>query len=82
MSEMSAFQRKFLNRAEAIDLFTQEEFDKELELAKQDILQMAIIVTKEAISIEREACAKIAEEFDQAIADAIRTRKDKPDAEH
>ena len=82
MSEMSAFQRKFLNRAGAVDLFTQEEFDKELGLARQEILQMAIIVTKEAISIEREACAKIAEEFDQAIADAIRTRKDKPDAEH
>ena len=82
MSEMSAFQRKFLNRAEAVDLFTQEEFDKELGLARQEILQMAIIVTKEAILIEREACAKIAEEFDQATADAIRTRKDKPDAEH
>ena len=82
MSEMCAFQRKFLNRAGAVDLFTQEEFDKELGLARQEILQMAIIVTKEAISIEREACAKIAEEFDQATADAIRTRKDKPDAEH
>ena len=30
MSEMSAFQRRFLNRAEAVDLFTQEEFDKEM----------------------------------------------------
>ena len=82
MSEMIAFQRRFLNRAEAVDLFTQEEFDKELELAKQEILQMAIIVTGEAISIEREICAKIAEKFDQAAADAIRNHVDKPDVEH
>lgn len=82
MSEMSAFQRKFLNRAGAIDLFTQEEFDKELELAKQEILQMAIIITAEAISMEREFCARVAEKFDQAAADAIRNHVDKPDVEH
>ena len=82
MSEMSAFQRRFLNRAEAVDLFTQEEFDKELELAKQEILQMAIIVTKEAISMEREICARVAEKFDQTAADAIRSHVDEPDAEH
>jgi hypothetical protein len=43
---------------------------------------MAIIVTGEAISIEREICAKIAEKFDQAAADAIRNHVDKPDVEH
>jgi len=78
--EMSAFQRRFLNRAEAVDLFTQEEFDKELELVKQDILRMAIAVTRDAISIEREICAKIAEKFDLAAAEAIRSHADKPDA--
>jgi hypothetical protein len=87
MSEMSAFQRKFLNRAEAIDLFTQEEFDKELELARQEILQMAIVITAQSVSTEREMCAKIAEKFDQAAADAIRKHKgnitlsEMPDAE-
>ena len=80
MSKMSAFQRRFLNRAEAVDLFTQAEFDKELELAKQDILRMAIAVTGDAISIEREICAKIAEKFDPAAAEAIRSHADKPDA--
>jgi len=86
MSEMSAFQRKFLNRAEAVDLFTQEEFDKELELAKQEIVKMAIVITGQAVSIEREICAKIAEKFDPAAAEAIRkhvgnmTLSESPDA--
>jgi hypothetical protein len=75
MSEMSAFQRKFLNRAEAVDLFTQEEFDKELEIAKQEILQMAIVITANSVSIEREICATIAEKFDPAAADAIRKHR-------
>lgn len=86
MSEMSAFQRKFLNRAEAVDLFTQDEFDKELELAKQEIVKMAIVITGQAVSIEREICAKIAEKFDPAAAEAIRkhvgnmTLSESPDA--
>jgi hypothetical protein len=75
MSEMSAFQRKFLNRAGAIDLFTQEEFDKELELARQEILQIAIVITAQSVSTEREMCAKIAEKFDPAAAEAIRKHK-------
>ena len=75
MSEMSAFQRKFLNRAGAVDLFTQEEFDKELELAKEEIVKMAIVITGQAVSIEREICATIAEKFNPAAADAIRKHR-------
>jgi hypothetical protein len=82
MSEMSAFQRKFLNRAEAVDLFTQAEFDTALAEAQQEILQMAIRATKEAILVEREKCAKVADELNPEIGAAIRARKDKPDAEH
>ena len=75
MSEMSAFQRKFLNRAGAVDLFTQQEFDKELGLAKEEIVKMAIVITAQSVSIEREICATIAEKFDPAAADAIRKHR-------
>ena len=48
---------------------------------------MAIVVTAQSVSIEREICAKIAEKFNQAAADAIRKHKgnitlsEMPDAE-
>lgn len=44
-------------------LFTQEEFDAALTVAKAEIMAVAIETTKHALSIEREECAKIAEEL-------------------
>ena len=70
-------------------LFTQLEFDKALSEAKAEIMAIAIESTKQAISIEREECAKIAHfmqlndaraagvdvtNFKSPIAEAIFTR--------
>ena len=41
-------------------LFTQDEFNSALTEAKAEIMAIAIESTKQAISIEREECAKIA----------------------
>ena len=56
-------------------LFTQEEFDAALTVAKAEIMTVAIETTKKALSIEREECAKIAEEWGhEDCARAIRHR--------
>ena len=59
MKELSDFQKKFFARGTGATLFTQEEFDQALAIAKAEIMQVAIDTTKTAIVIEREACAKI-----------------------
>jgi hypothetical protein len=59
MKELTDFQKKFFARGTGAMLFTQEEFDQALALAKAEIMQVAINTTKTAISIEREECAKI-----------------------
>ena len=81
---LSDFQRSFLARGTDNQLFTQKEFDETLALAKAEIMQVAIETTKQAIGIEREECAKIADSYAERsdpgsstameIADDIRGR--------
>ena len=59
MKELTDFQKKFFARGTGATLFTQEEFDEALALARAEIMQVAIDMTKTAISIEREECAKV-----------------------
>lgn len=89
MSQMSDFQKSFLGRG-GMTVYTQKEFDEQLAIAKAEIMQIAVDTTKTAIAIEREECAKIAEnmerekfdsvgdprvtEFKSYIAEAIRNR--------
>lgn len=68
MSEMSDFQKSFLAKGTGNRLFTQEEFDDALQTAQAEIVAMAITATREAIRIEREACAKIAEDWAGSMA--------------
>lgn len=75
MSELSNFQKNFLAGSGHIEVFTQKEFDDALVLAKAEIMTVAIETTKQAIFIEREECAKIAEEEGQTeLAEKIRNR--------
>ena len=57
-------------------LFTQLEFDQALAQAKEEIMGYAMRATSMAIIMEREACAKMAEECVdiEKLADAIRNR--------
>jgi hypothetical protein len=64
MKELTDFQKKFFARGTASRVFTQEEFDETLALAKAEIMQIAIDTTKTAIAIEREECAKVCEQFE------------------
>lgn len=73
--ELSPLARQLLGNAGTMKFFTQTEFDEALVLAKAEIMQVAIETTKQAIFIERQACADIAKEAGQdEIAEKIRNR--------
>jgi thiazole synthase ThiGH ThiG subunit len=76
MSELSNFQKNFLAGSGHVEVFTQKEFDEALTLAKAEIMTVAIQTTKQAILIEREECAKLADECVdiEKLGDAIRNR--------
>lgn len=71
MSELSNFQKQFLASSGTVQVFTQKEFDEALVLAKAEIMTVAIETTKQAIFIEREECAKIAEQIERERFDAV-----------
>jgi hypothetical protein len=74
--EMSQLARQLLGSSGAVTLFTQQEFDEALSLAKAEIMTVAIETTKRAIMIEREECAKLADECVdiEKLSNAIRNR--------
>ena len=61
MKELSQLQRQLLGQ-ESVKFFTQQEFDEALAIAKTEIMTVAIQTTKRAIMIEREECARLADE--------------------
>jgi hypothetical protein len=63
MAEMTDFQKQFFSKGTQNTLFTQKEFDDALDLAKAEIITMAVAATKDAILMEREACAKLVDEW-------------------
>ena len=73
--EMSQLQRQLLGQ-EHVKFYTQQEFDAALAMAKAEIMTVAIETTKRAIMIEREECAKLADECVdiEKLGDAIRNR--------
>jgi len=78
--ELSDFQKKFFAQGTGQTLFTAKEFEEGLAQAKAEIMAVAIQTTKQAIAIEREACARIAQEWSQEeLAQAIRTRMRRAD---
>ena len=57
--ELSGLARQILSGGGHVHLFTQQEFDEALALAKAEIMTVAIETSKAAIMIEREACADV-----------------------
>jgi hypothetical protein len=58
-AELSPLARQIMGNAGTMKFFTQTEFDEALTLAKAEIMAVAIETTKQAISIERKACADV-----------------------
>ncbi len=59
--ELSDFQRKFLAQGTGQTLFTAKEFEESLAQAKGEIMAIAIQTSKQAVFIERRACAELVE---------------------
>jgi hypothetical protein len=57
--EMSQLARQLLGGQGAVTFFTQQEFEDALTIAKAEIMTVAIQTTKQAIMIERQACAEV-----------------------
>ena len=74
--ELSPLARQLLGGSGHVKFFTQQEFDEALALAKAEIMHVAIETTKRAIMIEREECAKLADECVdiEKLGEAIRNR--------
>lgn len=74
-AELSPLARQLLGSSGAVKLFTQTEFDEALREAKAEIMAIAIQTSKQAIAIERNACADLALQWSQEeLSEAIRHR--------
>jgi hypothetical protein len=60
--EVSQLARQILSGGGHVQLFTQQEFDEALAIGRAEIMTIAIETTKQALLIEREACAELAKE--------------------
>jgi hypothetical protein len=74
--ELSPLARQLLGNSGAVQFYTQQEFDAALALAQAEIMHVAVETTKRAIMIEREECAKLADECVdiEKLGEAIRNR--------
>ncbi len=74
-NDLSPLGRQLLGHAGVMKLFTQTEFDAALNEAKAEIMAIAIQTSKQAIAIERNACADLALAWSQEeLSEAIRHR--------
>jgi predicted DNA-binding protein YlxM (UPF0122 family) len=60
------FEKNILSQGQAF--FTQDEFNKALSEAKAEIMAVAIQTTKQAIFMERQACAEMAFAYEAKLA--------------
>ena len=60
------FEKNIFSQGQAF--FTQDEFNKALSEAKAEIMAVAIQTTKQAIFIERQACAEMAYAYEAKLA--------------
>jgi predicted DNA-binding protein YlxM (UPF0122 family) len=60
------FKKNLLSQGQAF--FTQDQFNKSLSEAKAEIMAIAIQTTKQAILLERQACAEMAFAYEAKLA--------------
>jgi hypothetical protein len=67
--DLSDFQKRFLlGQGAGQTLYTDKEFNEALTQAKAEIMAVAIQTTKQAILIERQACAEMAFAYEAKLA--------------
>lgn len=57
--ELSQLARQLLGNSNAVEFYTQQEFDSALTLAKAEIMAVAIQTSKQVVMLERQACADV-----------------------
>lgn len=74
--ELSDFQKRFLlGTGAGQTLFTEKEFSEAMTQAKAEIMAIAIETSKQAIMIERDACAQMVHDAGHVeLAEQIRNR--------
>ncbi len=74
--DLTDFQKRFLlGQGAGQTLYTAKEFEEALAQAKGEIMAIAIQTTKQAIFIERDACAEMVEDAGHTeLAEQIRNR--------
>jgi len=77
--ELSPLARQILGHSNTMQMFTQKEFDRALEEAKAEIMSFAIDAARQAVDMENEMCARMADECVdiEKLADQIRARRAK-----
>jgi len=77
--ELTPLARQILGHANVMPMFTQKEFDQALEEAKAEIMAFAIDAARQAVAMENEACARLADDCVniETLADSIRQRLSK-----
>lgn len=70
--ELSQLARQLLGKTNAVQFYTQQEFDASLAVAKAEIMTVALQTSKQVVMIERQACADLVRDMakDQAIGTA------------
>lgn len=61
--ELTDFQKRFFAQGTGQQLFTAKEFEDALAQAKAEIMAVAIQTSKQAIFIERQACAEVCKQL-------------------
>lgn len=74
--ELSPLARQILGHSNTMQMFTQKEFDRALEEAKAEIMAFAIDAARQAVALENEACARLADEClnIETLGETIRAR--------
>lgn len=73
--ELTDFQKRFFAQGTGQQLFTAKEFEDALAQAKAEIMAVAIQTSRQAIMIERDACAELVEIAGYVeLAEQIRNR--------
>jgi len=77
--ELTPLARQILGHSNTVQMFTQKEFDRALEEGKAEIMAFAIDAARQAVAMENEACARLADECVniETLADQIRQRLSK-----
>lgn len=79
MSDTSEFEKMFLNGSNAERTFTESQVDQILAESRAEIMAMAVAAAQQAVLIEREACAVLADNClnIETLGDEIRNRLNK-----